>query len=119
MGIFKTWFLVEPGKSYELKLPEKQAKTQADFLNPYFEENEIQVNFASNDSTSLNAWINKFESVYNPYFNTFALSINAKQILHCLKKLPIRWQCSLPMLAILFHAYYLQIRIATPLGLSV
>ncbi|MCF8372719.1 MAG: TlpA family protein disulfide reductase [Bacteroidales bacterium] len=53
-GIYQGFFILEPGKSYDIQLPEKEEKTEREKLNPFFEEIRIYIQTRLSDSTELN-----------------------------------------------------------------
>jgi peroxiredoxin len=79
LGKNKTWFYAEPGKQYEVVLPPRLDKMPADSLNPYFEENEIQLGIQNIKDTDLNFLIQAFDNSFEPYMSTFAHNIYAKK----------------------------------------
>lgn len=78
LGIFKGYFFAEPGKTYELVLPEYVAKTPADILNPYFEPVEVHFGLANFSSNDLNMLITMFEDSYIPYYDKHVNSVYTK-----------------------------------------
>lgn len=75
LGKYFAYLYAEPGKQYTVKLPVKADKTEADQLNPYFTEEEIHLVPSSEDLNDLNHLIARFDSLYGPYYNQFALSV--------------------------------------------
>ncbi len=69
LGIYFLYFYAEPGKEYELILPPKQEKSDADKLNPYFEETKIQLGIANLPEDDINIQMRMFHDSYNPYYN--------------------------------------------------
>jgi len=65
LGIYKGYFFAEPGKSYEVILPERKDKTTAQILNPYFSEEYLHLGITGVDSTSLNYQIAIYDSRFN------------------------------------------------------
>ncbi|HEX2394526.1 MAG TPA: TlpA disulfide reductase family protein [Bacteroidales bacterium] len=75
LGIYLGYFFAEPGKSYELVLPDFREKTQGDFLNPYFEPVEIHLGLSNFNSDDLNMLIVMFDDAYVPYYDKHVNSI--------------------------------------------
>ncbi|MFA8434448.1 MAG: peroxiredoxin family protein [Marinifilaceae bacterium] len=69
LGIYKGFLFVEPGKEYEVKLPPLQDKKPADKLNPYFEEEELMLGIAGNNSKELNYLIRNFDDQLDGFIN--------------------------------------------------
>jgi len=78
LGIYKGYFFAEPGKSYQLVLPEKRDKSQEDLLNPYFEPVELQLGLANFNSADLNMLIAMFDDAYIPFYDKYVNSIYNK-----------------------------------------
>ena len=53
-GIYQGFIILEPGKSYNILLPEKTEKTENERLNPFFKEIRVYIQLRENDSTELN-----------------------------------------------------------------
>jgi thiol-disulfide isomerase/thioredoxin len=69
LGIYKAFLYAEPGKSYEIILPERADKDPEDELNPYFIESRIQLGTADVSDDDINFMIRMFNDAYNPYYN--------------------------------------------------
>ncbi|NJK84732.1 MAG: hypothetical protein HC906_00855 [Bacteroidales bacterium] len=69
LGIYRAYLYAEPGKRYELVLPQKIEKTQADNLNPYFQETHTQLGIVNLASGDVNMQIRMFNDMYIPYYN--------------------------------------------------
>jgi peroxiredoxin len=78
LGIFKGSMFVEPEKSYFILFPERKDKTQADLLNPFFEEVEFQFAVRNIQDNDLNFIVHSFNDAYSPYFRKFAGNIYSK-----------------------------------------
>jgi peroxiredoxin len=65
LGIFKGFIVIEPEKSYEIKIPERNVKSVQDYLNPYFKEQEFYFTILNDSNVELNANLLKFDSLYN------------------------------------------------------
>ncbi len=77
-GIYLAYFFAEPGKTYELILPEYREKSAEDLLNPYFEPVEIHLGLANFSSTDLNMLIMMFDDTFIPYYDKHVNSIYLK-----------------------------------------
>jgi len=82
LGIFKVRFYVEPGFSYEVKLPPLIDKSPEEAESPFFQEVEVLMNFLSvkgnNDQDvpvdgELNFLIAKFDETFNPLYDRLAM----------------------------------------------
>jgi peroxiredoxin len=69
IGIYLGYFFAEPGKQYNLVLPERQDKSPADLLNPYFEPTEIHLGLTNFSSDDLNMLIVMFDDAFVPYYD--------------------------------------------------
>lgn len=69
LGIYRIYLFVEPGKTYKLALPAKEAKTEAQRLNPYFRETDLFVGITNIERTDLNYLINSFDLSFNEKFD--------------------------------------------------
>jgi peroxiredoxin len=69
LGVYRCYFFAEPGKNYQLILPDRNDKSVEDQLNPYFEPVEIHLGLASYASDDLNLLIMMFDDAYIPYYN--------------------------------------------------
>jgi peroxiredoxin len=78
IGVYQGYFFAEPGKIYELILPEHQDKTPAEKLNPYFEPVEIHLGLGNFTSNELNMLIMMFDDAFIPYYNKHVNSIYQK-----------------------------------------
>jgi len=65
LGSYRGFFYIEPGSQYQLSLPEKEEKTQAQKLNPFFEGIPIHIGIKTATSNELNYKINQFSSLYD------------------------------------------------------
>ncbi len=72
LNVFKGILYVEPGKNYQIVLPQKQKKSKADELNPFFKEMEFFIRCLQIDSNDLNVKIKKFNKLLDNYMaNSF------------------------------------------------
>jgi hypothetical protein len=69
LGVYRCYFFAEPGKNYQLILPERYDKSVEEQLNPFFEPVEIHLGLASYESDDLNMLIMMFDDAYIPYYN--------------------------------------------------
>ena len=69
LGIYRIYLFIEKGKSYTLVLPEKTDKTEAQRLNPYFRETDLQVGIANVDTHDINFLTNAFDLSLNEKFD--------------------------------------------------
>lgn len=75
LGIYLGYFYAEPGKDYEIILPEFHEKSPEDLLNPYFEPVEIHLGISNFSSEDINMLIVMFEDAYIPYYDKHVNSI--------------------------------------------
>jgi peroxiredoxin len=78
LGVFRITFYAEPGAEYDLGLPPYQAKTEADYLNPYFKEIEVHAFIRNTKPDDLNIIVRMFDDSYGPYYDKFASNIKSK-----------------------------------------
>jgi peroxiredoxin len=78
IGVFQGYFFAEPGKTYQLVLPERQDKSPEDQLNPYFEPVEIHLGLTNFSSEDLNMLIVMFDDAFIPYYDKHVNNIYAK-----------------------------------------
>ena len=69
LGIYLAYLYAEPGKEYELVLPPVKEKTSSDYLNPYFQETEIQMGIINIREDDINIQIRMFDDMYEPYYD--------------------------------------------------
>ncbi len=69
IGIYQGYFFAEPGAVYNLVLPERQDKSPAEELNPYFEPVGVHLGLANFAEDELNMLIMMFDDAYIPYYN--------------------------------------------------
>jgi len=67
LGVNRGLIYVKPDMTYVIKLPEKQPKTTADILNPFFEPIEFYIGITNHDKTELNYRLRHFDDLYNRY----------------------------------------------------
>jgi peroxiredoxin len=78
IGVFRGYFWAEPGKTYELVLPERQDKSLDDKLNPYFAPEEVHLGLVNFAGDELNMLIMMFDDAYLPYYEKHVNSVYAK-----------------------------------------
>jgi len=82
LGIFMARFYVEPGFSYEVKLPPRTDKSPEEKENPFFEEVTVLMNILSVKNNKgenvhlekeLNFMIYKFDEIFNPLYDRLTI----------------------------------------------
>ena len=73
LGIYKIYFFAEPTKKYNLILPPREDKTEAQRLNPFFRETDMQVGIANIDKNDINYLINSFDLRFNENFDQIVI----------------------------------------------
>jgi peroxiredoxin len=68
LGAYLGYFFAEPGRTYQLVLPERREKTPEEILNPYFHPEEIHLGIANFSQDDLNMQVVMFEDAYNPFY---------------------------------------------------
>ena len=88
LGVFKVRFYVEPGFSYEVKLPPRTDKTPEEAESPFFQEVTVLMNFLSikDDkgqnvpvNEELNFLIAKFDETFNPLYDQMAIDVATRR----------------------------------------
>lgn len=69
LGVYRAYFFAEPGHSYQLALPLKEPKTEAQRLNPFFREVDMQLGVVGASPDELNFLINAFDLRFNEHFD--------------------------------------------------
>ncbi len=69
LGIFQAVIYLEPGKCYEVVLPDFQPKSQVDLLNPFFKPVEIYLGIKNADTLDLNFQLANFNERYHNYLD--------------------------------------------------
>jgi peroxiredoxin len=69
LGPYKGFIYLEPGRDYELSLPPREEKTQAQKLNPFFEGIPVHIGIKNTSPNELNYTINQFSSLYDRIVN--------------------------------------------------
>lgn len=78
LGPFRGYFFAEPGKGYNLVLPEKEELAPEDLLNPYFSASEIHLGLTNFSQDDLNMLIVMFNDSYVPYYEKHVNNVYAK-----------------------------------------
>jgi hypothetical protein len=78
IGVYKIHLYLEPGKNYEIVLPQRQDKAAQDFLNPYFAPVMVHLGTTQFDSEDINTLIRMFNDSYLPYYNKHIMLLNEK-----------------------------------------
>ena len=82
LGVFNARFLVEPGFSYEIKLPPRTDKSPEEAESPFFEEVQVYMNILSVKNSGgekvapekeLNFLTAKFNETFNPLYDRLAV----------------------------------------------
>jgi len=69
LGIYRIYLFAEPGKTYNLALPDKEDKTEGQRLNPYFRETDLFVGITNIGKNDINFFINSFDLAFNEKFD--------------------------------------------------
>jgi hypothetical protein len=69
LGIYRIYFFAEPGKRYQLVLPDREEKTEAQRLSPFFRETDLQVGVANINQSDINFLVNAFDIRFNSHFD--------------------------------------------------
>jgi len=67
LEIYKGFIFLEPGRTYEVKLPPKTPKVFEDQINPFFQESEFYIGVTNSEENELNYLIKRFDTRYNTY----------------------------------------------------
>lgn len=88
LGKYQVFFYAEPGKEYTIQLPQRADKLPGEKINPYFEEDKIQLTIlntkntgpqkATGNVTDLNQAIRQFNAVYEPVFALYSMNAYIK-----------------------------------------
>ena len=71
LNVFKGLLYIEPGKNYEIVLPQKVQKLPEDELNPFFEETEFFIRILHSNGKELNELIESFSGLYQQYLQKY------------------------------------------------
>jgi peroxiredoxin len=80
LGIYLGYMVAEPGKNYIISFPDKTGKTEANMLNPFFEEKAFQFNIKDQNKNELNALIKSFDNIFKPDIDSIAKHIYDRNI---------------------------------------
>jgi len=78
LGIYQGYFYAEPGKTYNLVLPERHDKLPDDLLNPYFEPVEIHLGITNFTNDDINMLVVMFDDAFIPYYDKHVNNIYFK-----------------------------------------
>jgi len=78
LGAYEAFLFVEPGKEYELILPELKEKTIADQLNPYFSPIQYHLGIENSSETELNYQLAFFDEIYTQMIENNSYLIYSK-----------------------------------------
>ena len=76
LGVYRAYLFVEPGKTYNIALPQKQEKTKSQKLNPYFSNYPYHIGIKNEANHNLNAHIYNFFKEYNHFCNKNARNLD-------------------------------------------
>ncbi len=90
LGVYNCFFYVDPGFEYQIRLPEKRLKSEAEEQNPYFEPLSVQLAVKPTVSLSgkplpqtneeLNFNIRAFNDSFYPYYYKYVISAYTNNI---------------------------------------
>jgi len=78
LNVFKGILYIEPGKEYEIILPQKINKLPEDELNPFFEETEFNIRILNIEENELNELIKRFNRQYDNYLTKYFQQFRGK-----------------------------------------
>jgi len=78
-GKNKYILFAEPGAAYEVVFPPRSQTSLEDVLNPYFQPQQIHLGIKNTYKNELNALVQEFDMVFNPYFNMYARQVYANK----------------------------------------
>lgn len=78
LNVFKGILYIEPGKEYEIVLPQKVNKLPEDELNPFFEETEFYIRVLNAGDNELNQKIREFNRLYDSYLSKYFQQFKGK-----------------------------------------
>lgn len=78
-GIYKLWFIAQPGVNYELMLPDFIEKTKAEEYNPYFKPLLLMAGVKSAEKHNINDLVNQFEYSIDGLLNRHVESYMTKR----------------------------------------
>ena len=65
--VYRGFLFVEPGREYQIRLPQKEERTLTQKLDPYFSPVEILLEIVGLEQTDLNAKLMQFEDAFDFY----------------------------------------------------
>ncbi len=89
IGGFSCFLYVEPGKEYKIDLPQKEIENKRDILNPYFKPERIRMGILNLNEDDLNILIKRFDDLFYPFFNEYALHLYANKQRSSIKKIEL------------------------------
>ncbi len=75
LGKYRGTIYLEPGRHYEIALPQLNPKSEADLFNPYFIPEDISIGITNLESQDLNKQITSFVADFNARYNKSARTI--------------------------------------------
>ena len=79
LGIYNAYLFVEPGKNYEIVLPENEPKTESQRLNPYFVETNLHIGIKNMEPNDINYLISTFDLTFNEQFDAIVKDAYARK----------------------------------------
>lgn len=69
LGVYKGYLYLEPGKEYEIKLPQKRDLSPSQKLNPFFKQEELLIGVVNADSKDINILIRQLDDKIDYFVN--------------------------------------------------
>ncbi len=86
IGGFSGFLFVEPEKEYRIDLPSGKLKNKNEILNPYFKPERIRLGVLNLQEDDLNILMKRFDDLFYPFFNEYALNLYANKQRSSIKK---------------------------------
>lgn len=67
LGAYRGYIVLEPGKTYHLKLPPKKQQSRRERLNPYYKPQAVYLKIKQPDSMDVNLRIEQFDYEFNGF----------------------------------------------------
>jgi peroxiredoxin len=90
LGVYNCIFYAEPGLIYQLQLPQKREKTEAEQMNPYFEDITIHLiarpvgttvdRPIPGENEDLNILIRSFNDAFNPFYYKYVVNAFTNEV---------------------------------------
>lgn len=81
LGVYKVFLYANPDTSYKIRLPQRNEKSAADKVNPYFEELPLHAGIIGCGPYELNFLIRSFDNSFTPVFDKYVVqTYNKKQL---------------------------------------